>query len=270
MKSGLSLQELAAEIERQQASKVDYVLSTRRLQVVTPKVGLTSGPSLNTTLWIDGEEGEEMQQFGVTDHAHGQIAERLGIPKTFYDRLRLGYVPKKGKAKLAQPGVFDGLLNGLFQGAPEKRMVRTLDGRARAMLSDRYRPLDNFDLANAVLPIIAEWSAREDARVESCHVTDARLYLKVVLPRIQREVKLGDVVQSGFVIQNSEVGLGSLSVLPMIYRLSCLNGMIREQEGMKKYHVGRAVDIGEDASACSRIRRSAPTTRRFGSRCGTS
>ena len=33
-------------------------------------------------------------------------------------------------------------------------MVRTLDGHARAFLSDRYRRLDNYDLCEHVLPIL--------------------------------------------------------------------------------------------------------------------
>lgn len=244
MKAGISLAAFAAEIERQQESKVDYVLDTRRLQTVTLP-GTTK-----TELWIDSAgAGEDMAQLAITDHTHGQLADRLGIPKPFYDRLRLGHTPKRGARKMPQPRVFDTLVNGLLQGQPEKRMVRALDGKARAYLSNRYRPLDNYDLANAVLPIIGEWAASEEARVESCNVTDTRLYIKVVLPRIEREVKVGDFVQSGFVIQNSEVGVGKLSVFPMVFRLSCLNGMIREQEGMSKYHVGRAADDGEQAYA---------------------
>ena len=44
-----------------------------------------------------------------------------------------------------------------------KRMLRTLDGTARALLSDRYRRIDNFEVASAVLPII---SRMEGAGVE--------------------------------------------------------------------------------------------------------
>ena len=35
-------------------------------------------------------------------------------------------------------------------------MVRTLDGQVRAVLSDRYRRLDNYDLAENVLPILQQ------------------------------------------------------------------------------------------------------------------
>lgn len=239
MKAGVSLQELAEELHRQNQSKVDYVMDTRRMSISS------NGSS---TLALDGAEGEELVELAVTEHTHGQLADRLGIPKTFYDRLRNGHQPKRGARKPAQPELFDQLVNGLFQKAPEKRMVRSLDGNARAYVSNRYRRLDNFDLAEAVLPIISDWAEREEARIESCNVTDTRLYMKVVLPKIERTVdrgpRVGDVVQSGFVIQNSEVGLGSLGIFPMIYTLECLNGMVRQREGMREFHIGRETDEG--------------------------
>lgn len=44
------------------------------------------------------------------------------------------------------------------------------------------------------------------ARVESCEVTDSRMYLKVVTSRVQFELAPGDVVHAGVVISNSETG----------------------------------------------------------------
>jgi hypothetical protein len=52
-------------------------------------------------------------------------------------------------------------------------------------------------------------------------------------------VQKGDVVQAGIVISNSEVGLGSVAVMPLVYRLVCLNGMIVNDLGKRKYHIGR-------------------------------
>ena len=44
-------------------------------------------------------------------------------------------------------------------------------------------------------------------------------HLKVVNKKMKTEVAVGDVVQAGFVISNSEVGLGHLTVEPRIFRL---------------------------------------------------
>ena len=41
---------------------------------------------------------------------------------------------------------------------------------------------------------------------ESCQLTDSRMYIKVVNTRLEAEVVPGDIVQSGIIISNSEVG----------------------------------------------------------------
>lgn len=55
------------------------------------------------------------------------------------------------------------------------------------------------------------------------------------------------VVQAGFVISNSEIGLGALKVEPLLYRLVCKNGMISRDFTHKKYHTGRQVDNTDNA-----------------------
>lgn len=103
----------------------------------------------------------------------------------------------------------------------------------------------HFEVASAVLPII---SGMDGASVESCELTDSRMYLKIVNPRVTAEVKKGDIVQAGIIISNSEVGMGSVNVSPLVYRLVCSNGMIAQDGAVRKYHVGRANESGEDFS----------------------
>jgi hypothetical protein len=150
----------------------------------------------------------------------------LGIPAKFYDRLRDEV-----------PYLLSTNVNTLLGRESQKRhMVRTLDGTARAFLSDRYRRIDNYEIAQTVLPLIGEMT---DARVESCEVTDNRMYLKVVNPRLTADVVPGDTVQAGIVISNSEVGIGAVNVQPLVYRLVCSNGMVVNDLGKRKYHIGR-------------------------------
>ena len=122
-------------------------------------------------------------------------------------------------------------------------MVRTLDGVARAFLSSRYRRIDNYEVSSAVLPIIGEIP---DARFESCEITDTKMYIKVVNPRLVAEVVPGDIVQAGIVITNSEVGQGAFSVQPLIYRLVCSNGMTVNDAAMRRNHVGRVAAAEEN------------------------
>ncbi len=216
MKNGRTLQELAAELTRQQESKKDFVADTSALAL------MPNGSELQ----VNGH-GE----FPLTEIAHDQIGDRVGIPAKYYDRMRA-----------ESPELLAANVNHWFGAKPERRMIRTLDGEARAFLSKSYRPLDNYDLAMPALERITELGCR----VESCQITQTRMYLKCVTERITAEIK-GDVVQAGIVISNSEVGRGALKVEPLVYRLVCLNGMIAKDFRMSKYHVGKATG-GNDAS----------------------
>jgi hypothetical protein len=213
MKTGRSLQDLAVELDRQAKSKRDYLADTR-------KISLGVDPTkTDGALVLQGVNGG----MAVRPIAHAQLASSLGIPKPYYDRL------------LAEvPDLLARNVNTWLERQPAKKLVRTLDGEVRAILSDSYRPLDNLDLAEAVLPKLIQL----EARVESCEVTDNRLYLKAVSDKVSGEVKVGDRVQAGVVVSNSEVGQGSLSVAYLDFWLVCLNGMIREQ-AVRKAHLTR-------------------------------
>jgi len=72
------------------------------------------------------------------------------------------------------------------------------------------------------------------------------MYLKCITPRLKVEMAPGDIVQAGVVISNSEVGQGTLSVQPLLFRLVCRNGLIASDHSLRKTHVGRA--MGGDES----------------------
>lgn len=215
MMNGKTLVELAEELDRQAKAKKDYLLDTRSMVMdpVSDGFNLTlSGDSQNLIV-------------KVNDIAHEQIAAKAGIPMRYYDKMRT-----------ENPELLVENVNSWFQKEPETRMVRTLDGTARAFLSDRYRRIDHYQIAETVLPVIGEI---EGARVESCEITDRRMYIKVVNPKLTTEVSVGDVVQSGILITNSEVGCGSLCIVPLVYRLVCSNGMVVNDARTRKFHVGR-------------------------------
>ena len=223
MKYGRTLTELAMELDRQTRAKKDYLVDTRSLTFDVVENGaqlsMNNGTGMTTIL-------------GINEIAHDQIGTALGIPSKYYDKMR-----KENPSLLATN------VNSWFNQDPKMRMVRTLDGTARAFLSDKYRRIDNFEVAQTVLPIIADMP---DARIESCEITDSRMYIKVVNPRLTTEITKGDIVQSGILITNSEVGMGSLTVQPLVYRLVCTNGMVVNDAKMRKYHVGRGNQADED------------------------
>jgi hypothetical protein len=231
MKTGKTLVELATEIERQRESRVDYIAPTERLAFEV------------------GETGSDVEMLGLKDDpielndlAHGQVASHTEIPKVYYDRMRR-----------EAPGLLADNVNHWFNGKPAKRMVRTLDGRARAFLSDAYRPLENADLAEAVLPILMDL----DLELVSSEITERRLYLKAVDKRINRDIPSGrkmgdgshhffDTVSPALVISNSEVGCGALSVESAVWTKACTNLAIFSQHSMRKYHVGGRHQVTDD------------------------
>ena len=229
MKNGRTLTELAIELDRQRNAKHDYLLDTRNITMDY------TGDSHQIVL--HNREKNLDTVLGVNEVAHRQIGAALGIPAKYYDKMRS-----------SNPDLLTANVNGWFNHTPSTRMVRTLDGTARAFLSERYRRIDNYEIAEAVLPIISDI---KDARVESCEVTDERMYIKVVNPRLETEVVPGDVVQSGILITNSEVGMGSMAVQPLVYRLVCSNGMVVNDAATRRYHIGRGNEAGEDYSLYS-------------------
>lgn len=130
MKTGRVLSSLAKELERQAQAKKDYLVDTRLMNMES--VGGVSRLNIH----VNGNN--ELYQVG--DIASRQIADRLKIPAAYYDRM---------KAEL--PDLLDQNVNSWLKQNPETRMVRTLDGQVRAFLSNRYRRIDNYELAGAVL-----------------------------------------------------------------------------------------------------------------------
>lgn len=217
MQTGLTLPQLATKINDLRSKKRDFIAPTRALT-------LSSNADIS---WLNIPDHLGV---GVNDLAHGQIATYTGIPQAYYDRLRK-----------EQPELLDRNVNTWFASNDEKRLVRTIDGRARAFLSNRYQRIENEEIAEVALPILLQTPG---INVVSCEVTDRRMYIQATTDRIAGDVKKGDTVQAGVVISNSEVGFGAVSVAAMTYRLVCLNGMIAAEK-FRAAHVGKAVDDNE-------------------------
>jgi hypothetical protein len=222
MRNGRTLVQLAQELERQLATKRDLVLHSSMMRHETNDQG-------DTALIVDHPDGGT---FTVTELARRQLAGKLSIPYAYFERMRT-----------EQPTLLDRNVNTWLQCDEGRKMLRTLDGQARAVLSDRYRRLDNHDLANAVIPILR---TLDNMRFESVELTETRMYLKVVVPPLAYTMSPGDLVQAGLVITNSEVGHGSLSVQPLLYRVLCSNGLIVPDRALRKTHIGRALG-GDEA-----------------------
>lgn len=245
MIAGATLKDLATDLHRVHNAKVDMLARTDKIAARALPMTLqdvedeSQGQPQRTRVVLDLLDQGQM---APTLLAHQQIGERVKIPKKYYDRMLR-----------EAPELLTRNINHWFGANPEQRMIRTLDGQVRAFLSNRYRPLDNFDLANAVLPTLTEMGCK----IESCQLTDTRLYIQAIAHDVTAEITgdgkhtfykgtEADIVKAGIIISNSEVGLGSLRVEPLIWRQVCSNGLVAPDSAMKKYHVGRGHGGGED------------------------
>lgn len=218
MKQSMTFNELTTHVYREAERRQDYYVPTHEMQIATD----ASSSRLCTPCG----------QFTVKDRAHLHLAEICGIDRRYYQKLRT-----------EAPFLLDRNVNHWLATAPAKqRIVRALDegGKmdVRAIVSSRYAALDNDALLKTVEPIIDEMGLS----VESCDVGDDRLIIKMVSPRLTGAVKVGDEVQAGIVLRNSEVRCSALQIDYFVKRLVCTNGMVVTKNlgnGTFRRHIGR-------------------------------
>lgn len=230
MKAGSTLQSVATRVDRFARSSRDFLAKPNQIRLVTG----TGDDAKHTSLVLD--DGSGALSFGVGDLVHDQLADYAGIPVAYYQRMR-GHAPDLLVANA----------NGWLARSAGRRLVRTaLDDQerptVRAFLSDRYRPLDHQRLLEAVLPLITA----AGIRIESCELTEKRLYVKAISQQITAEVQVGETVMAGIAISNSEVGFGALTIQPLVYTLRCSNGMIAAENNLRQHHVGRRQGVPDD------------------------
>jgi hypothetical protein len=227
---------MAQEIERRSAAKKDFVAPAKKMEMVV----VNDAPALALDV-------ANAQPLTINKVAHSQIAEYAGIPKAYYDRM-VADDPKL-LATNVNRWLHDEAKND------QKRMVRTLDGTARALLSDKYRPLENEDLAEAILPVLLDGNFL----IASCDITETRLYIKAIDRRIEKDVPTGrkmgdgshvffDTVSPAITVSNSEVGFGALAIETGIYTKACTN-LAMIGTSLRKYHTGARAAISDEVYA---------------------
>lgn len=225
---------LVERVEREQLLKFDFIARTNSLKFVT-------NPETNVTMLKVPDEGA----FAANDNFHSQVRVYSDIPADYYGRCRKEFITVND----TQRNLLDLQVNHWLEtsknkkGDGDQRMVRTMDGVARAFLSSRYRRLDNHDLVYRLLPILNDI---KNLDIASAEITDTRLYIKLVSRDLWAEVGVGDVVQVGVCIQNSEIGHGSLEAIPYSIRKRCENGQKHTTFGMRKNHTGARLDVGNE------------------------
>lgn len=214
-----TLTALAKEVERQEMAKWDPIVRDSHIKMVDDNfIGIKD---------INKDYGK----FSMTDVAHNQLCHKLHIPKDYYQEM------------LKVPGLRSHNVNTLLSHnmsvGKSSHLIRIIDNKARAFLTTGFKPVDHAIILSTFIPIIQEIGIK-GVDVKSCSITDRKLYLQVVFPKLEGEVNKGDVVQYGITLTNSEVGCGAFNVKSFVYRLICKNGAIGENI-LSKFHVGRKI-----------------------------
>ena len=191
---------------------------------------------------------------------HGHISSKFKIPRQYYDRMFTD----------TDLGLYDHTLNHWNKRTEANYLCRMyIDkdngvGFIRAMLSDRYKTIDNYDCLMAALDAIKRSGVA--VKFEDCAITDYNMYVRVVCPAIVAESEIllrkylpngynSTGIMAGLVISNSEVGSGAFTISPRLVVLACRNGLVVKKDAMRKVHIGAQLDSGSAVKWSDRTQR---------------
>ena len=227
----LELEPLVKELERQKANSKDIIVDSRQLYAKAHRVV----PNIDFDLVLDIPSDDDVVRsdiYPLTEHAHNQLADKTGIPLKYYNRMR-----EAQRYDLVAENV------NAWIHEKERRLIRILDNKVRAILSDRYRPMDNFDMVFCAL----EEFKRHDIELHRCDLTETYMYIKVFQPGEIRKIhsEHGEVsVIPGLMLSNSEVGAGSTKVEPALLNPRCKNVFIAGAQ-FRAVHLGSRRETGD-------------------------
>lgn len=158
--------------------------------------------------------------------AWGQLCSRINAPADY-----LGRMP--AKVQMA-------CVNWDLSSHKKDATLRLAGNEARALLSGSYGAVDDEFYLALVGDVLDKTGYRNDALVRVV-ASGPQTLLRVTIPGEAKQMKeVGDVIEHGIDIGNSEVGLRSIQVNPVTFRLVCLNGMRSfQREGThRKIHRG--------------------------------
>ncbi len=218
------LTELKRQIAQDDAGKWDLLVPKDRLilsrgQLVLPEEHLEEHPEF----------------LALSPWATAQVCHRLGIPVPYFLRCPTPLQDAQFNHWAWQTGEEPDEERGGNAGTPRPWLLRCKAHTVRAVLSDRYRPLDNADLVGTLVPIL-----EDRFEVRGIALTPESFHLRLVDPRLAREVLPNDRLMVGVHVANSETGRRSVTVDALVWRLVCLNGMVRLVRGkslLRQRHV---------------------------------
>ena len=105
-------------------------------------------------------------------------------------------------------------------------LLRTKNSRIRGYLSTSYSIYNNSELCDTLKDISQNTDFGDPS---SFYMDEKRFHIRFVIDSPidagKTVIGLNDILKTGVDITNSEVGAASVSIVPMVYRLVCTNGL---------------------------------------------
>jgi hypothetical protein len=279
-------EDLLTKLAELDARKVNTVVKATDLRV-------TDSGLIEVSEEIPGSTDTLMNVFEPNDVFIGHVADTLKIGLPFARRMFA-----------ERPDVASDMVNGLWHGRREPKLgpldvdmyrfepdarnflfrgYSEADGPAvaRALLSDKYLPIDNYDVVTAVLNSIYESDARGQITVASADLTDRKMFVRFLAPQVAvsaaalldgyrspfesravdrvstsaaglEEVAKqaarwggdGATLWAGFELSNSEVGDGRFTITPRAQFRVCMNGLKITSDLVGQVHLGGKLEVG--------------------------
>lgn len=157
---------------------------------------------------LNGENGNGC--YSLSDLATSQMCQKLGIPVDYYRRL-----PGEMKALVAN---YD-----LLRQDSHAFLLRGKGDWLRAFLSGQYVVYNNAEIAETVQALLEKAAVV----VKTFVLEESHMFLKIIGEDI---LESNSGLKAGVMVGNSEVGLGSVSVEPFVFRKACTNDLVVAQE----------------------------------------
>jgi len=257
MKRQTTLAELVTELKDQNLQKKDFVVPANLLSMENGELivnNYNNNDSLSKLLNEVGVKSESSDKLilGCLPILHQNLSDKLDIPRKYYNRIQ----------GLTDTSLIDANVSYWLKNMKGNIFLRTFvnkdknEGFARAILSDRYNVIDNFDVLFATLEAVKASGLNLKIEDNGCDLTESKMYIRFVAPDVEINAPellknykspkgnggVGDGIITGFVITNSELGQGSFSISPRAVVLKCQNGMVFKNDAFGKVHLGSKME----------------------------
>jgi hypothetical protein len=209
------------------AQPVDQLAFAHRLKF---GFGATDKEVLDQVLTMS-TMGDSAHRWTIHPHARQQLAEGVGVPTQYVDRLVGG--------EHWQKELLADILTRSYEQRPvdQRHLLRSIPDahgnlEVRGFLSDKFRRLDTRPILEAFVGA----ATAAGARPFRARTSDIRTSMQVVIPMLREPIE-GEFVALGLEWSNSDYGSGAHLLRSFILRLLCTNGMTGDT-AMRQVHLG--------------------------------